>query len=116
MRKSWCGGGPGSSCIARWRARQSGAVDETELLRIRASLDYLIEGSLRIDPQTELQGVAVGLLFQHPLRAADSLQLAAALAWTEGRPAASEFVCLDLRLRAAAEAVGFSVLPSEVFS
>ena len=48
----------------------------------------------------------------HPLRAADGLQLAAALVWVQGQPSGQPFVCLDHRLRAAAQREGFLLLPS----
>ncbi len=51
------------------------------------------------------------LVSNHPLRAADALQLAAALAWCDERPAGGRFVCLDERLREAAVREGFTVLP-----
>jgi len=47
----------------------------------------------------------------HSLRAADALQLAAALIWTEETTAGAEFVCLDQNLREAALKEGFTVLP-----
>ncbi len=47
----------------------------------------------------------------HPLSAADALQLAAGLLWADGRPAHHDFVCLDQRLREAAQREGFRVLP-----
>jgi hypothetical protein len=49
------------------------------------------------------------LLRVHPLRAADSLQLAAAVLASEGRPSTLEFVCLDDRLGIAAQREGFRV-------
>jgi len=42
------------------------------------------------------------LLRIHPLRAADSLQLAAALTVAEQEPSSLSFVCLDQRLAEAA--------------
>jgi len=51
------------------------------------------------------------LLNTHQLRAADSLQLAAALAATHDEPFGRSFVCLDQRLADAARAEGFNVLP-----
>ena len=51
------------------------------------------------------------LLVKHPLRAADALQLSAALEWAEDSPAGRQFICLDSRLRAAANLEGFQVLP-----
>jgi predicted nucleic acid-binding protein len=50
------------------------------------------------------------LLESHPLRAADSLQLAAALLTSEENPQGLPFVTLDRRLGHAAKKEGFSVL------
>ena len=46
----------------------------------------------------------------HPLRAADALQLGAALVATDLEPAGLELVTLDERLATAAEKEGFTVL------
>ena len=51
------------------------------------------------------------LLARHVLGAGDALQLASALALRPGKETAAEFVCWDDRLRAAARAEGFVVLP-----
>jgi hypothetical protein len=48
-------------------------------------------------------------LARHALRAADSLQLGAALVASEGDPTSLEFVCLDRNLADAAEREGFVV-------
>ncbi len=53
-----------------------------------------------------------GFLRVHPLRAADALQLAAAFAAAERRPASLEIVTLDDRLANAAQKEGFAVLNS----
>jgi len=45
----------------------------------------------------------------HPLRAADALQLGAALVAAEGEPSTLEFVTLDRRLAGAAQREGFPV-------
>ena len=50
------------------------------------------------------------LLETHPLRAADSLQLAAALLTSEETPEGFPFVTLDRRLSDAAEKEGFDVI------
>ena len=52
---------------------------------------------------------AIRLLDAHPLRAADALQLAAALAAAGDRPESVEFVTLDDRLAEAARREGFKV-------
>ncbi len=51
------------------------------------------------------------LLAVHALRAADSMQLGAALAAVDDNPVGWEFVCLDNRLSAAAQREGFLLLP-----
>jgi len=51
------------------------------------------------------------LLTRHVLGAGDALQLASALALRPGEETAAEFVCWDDRLRTAASAEGFVVLP-----
>jgi hypothetical protein len=51
------------------------------------------------------------LLSVHPLRAADALQLGAALVSTYDRPTRREFVALDARVAGAARREGFRVLP-----
>lgn len=94
-----------ASAIER-RAREkaldaSGRVQAIKnLLALRQSwteihaVDAVVERSLR-------------LLATHALRAADAVQLAAALVAVEDRPAAHSFVCNDERLVAAATREGF---------
>ena len=53
-------------------------------------------------------------LLLHPLRAADAMQLAAAIVWANGQATGHEFVCLDHRLREAAQREGFTVLPKQL--
>lgn len=53
---------------------------------------------------------ALRLLAVHSLRAADAVQLAAALVVAEDHPAGHSFVSMDGRLRAAAEREGFAVV------
>ena len=54
------------------------------------------------------------LLERYPLRAADALQLAAALTLSDPDPRATAFVTLDHRLALAAEQEGFPLLGVEV--
>ncbi len=67
---------------------------------------------------TEIQAVApvceraVRLLALHSMRAADAMQLAAALVAVSDHPREHEFVCGDERLRDAASREGFRVLPA----
>ena len=72
-------------------------------------LDGLARHWHRIEPVDAVLETARRLLRVHPLRAADSLQLAAAFLASEGRPSTLELVCFDDRLVIAAQREGFPV-------
>jgi predicted nucleic acid-binding protein len=61
-------------------------------------------------PSTMLRTRAERALRVHPLRAADALQLAAALTAAEGDPASLDVVTFDGRLKESAVKEGFNVL------
>ena len=63
-----------------------------------------------VQPTAGLKENATRLLRVHVLRAADALQLAAAILAAEGRPATLGFVCFDDRLATAARKEGFEVV------
>jgi len=65
-----------------------------------------------VAPTAHVRERAGRLLRTHALRAADALQLAAALAWCDDRPAGATFVCLDERLSQAARGEGFTIAPA----
>ena len=79
--------------------------------RARSVLAVLTRAWAEIQPLEPVRVSAERLLGVHPLRAADALQLAAALVWCDGRPDGLEIVSFDDRLRAAAEREGFAVRP-----
>ena len=56
--------------------------------------------------------IASRLLRVHPLRAADALQLGAALAWADGHATGLVFHTFDGRLALAADREGFRAVPS----
>ncbi|MBP7864325.1 MAG: type II toxin-antitoxin system VapC family toxin [Acidobacteria bacterium] len=93
------------------RLNREGVFDETVRSRLESSADRLLSAALEILPTTTLRRTACTLFRRHPLRAADALQLAAALVWSDHRPFDRELVCLDTRLAAAARGEGFTVLP-----
>lgn len=71
----------------------------------------MLSGTWReISAGDELRELALDLLNHHPLKAADSFQLAASLIWCDERPARRAFVCADRRLSKAARSVGFAVI------
>lgn len=65
-----------------------------------------------VAPRQAIRDVAASVLRRHPLQAGDALQLAAALSWSAETAPGQVFVTLDRRLRKAALAEGFEVLPS----
>jgi uncharacterized protein len=73
-------------------------------------LEVLREEWDQVDPSEAVRHQAASVLDLYPLRAADSLQLAAALIWCRNRPAGRTFICADDRLCDAATQAGFTVL------
>lgn len=96
------------------RLRREGTISADDEQQIRRLVDQLTQSSTEISPSEEVRATARRLLLRHPLRAADSLQLAAALVWAANRPDDLGFVCLDKRLRDAARIEGFTVFPQEL--
>jgi uncharacterized protein len=93
------------------RLRREGGLRPEEAVRAQRVLDRLAKGADQMQPTEPLRAYALRLVATHPLRAADALQLAAALVWCQGLAAGTGFVCLDERLRAAAAIEGFDPLP-----
>lgn len=92
------------------RLRRMGEIDDTAHARILSKIAPLAQACEEVQPTEEVRQTALRLIRLHDLRAADSLQLAAALVWARHVPVGLEFVCMDAKLRAAAEKEGFSVL------
>jgi hypothetical protein len=62
-----------------------------------------------VAPSVNVERHARALLELYPLRAADALQLAAALEWCEGKSKGQVFLSFDQRLREAAGLAGFTL-------
>lgn len=73
-------------------------------------LDAIAAAWREVLPVADVRRTATRLLRVHPLRAADALQLAAALVASELHPETLPLVTLDVPLAAAAEREGFRVL------
>lgn len=95
---------------AMTRREHAGAMTGVDTSRILRALDALAATWLEVQPTAPIRPLARRLLRTHPLRAADALQLAAALAVSDDQPAAVPFVCLDARLAAAARQEGLDVI------
>ena len=95
------------SALAR-RAREG--LGERIVIAAMARLMDLRATWTEVQPGSDVRESAVRLLWSHPLRAADALQLAAALQAADGTPQQLAFVSLDARLRLAAEREGLPVI------
>ncbi len=92
------------------RLRRMGEVDEAGYVRILSKIAPFARSAEEVQPTEEVRQTALRLIRVHDLRTADSLQLAAALVWARHVPTGLGFVCMDAKLRAAAEKEGFIVL------
>ena len=97
------------------RLRREGFFHTNDEEQAHAMLARLATAWTEVLPSQPIRDYAARTLQVHPLRAADALQLAAALVWVQGPPGGESFVCLDHRLRAAAQREGFLLVPSAAF-
>ena len=105
--------GSSVECIsALARLERDGALNPRSMTLALQRLRQLAAGWHEVDPSDEIRETAARFLRVHPLRAADALQLAAAFAAAERRPASLEIATLDDRLANAARKEGFVVLNS----
>ncbi|MHB8892390.1 MAG: type II toxin-antitoxin system VapC family toxin [Candidatus Limnocylindrales bacterium] len=103
--------GTGVECVsACTRLEREGRITAAELVAAIDNLPALAASWQEVQPATRLRQSAERLLRVHPLRAADALQLAAAIAAADGDPRSLPFVTLDDRLARAAEREGFPVV------
>jgi hypothetical protein len=91
------------------RLHRLGRLTAAEKQKALAQLGLLNRSWREVLPGDHVRNLATCLLDPHDLRAADSLQLAAAMTWCQQRPARRDFLCRDERFSKAAGAVGFSV-------
>jgi predicted nucleic acid-binding protein len=99
---------------AMQRRHRESPLAPAALTRATERLRALVELADTVSPTDEVRRRAARLVAVHPLRAADALQLAAALLWCEEQPHNEVFVSLDARLRDAARNEGFDVRPENL--
>ena len=92
------------------RRERDGSLTTDEVAAHLSRLNALSQVWYEVQPSRRIKTVAQRLLRVHPLRAADSLQLASALAASEDDPTSLGFVCFDARLNQAASREGFTIL------
>jgi predicted nucleic acid-binding protein len=82
-------------------------LDSGDWTKARKLAKNLADSWSLIQPSNVLRSKAIQLVERYDLRAADSLQLAAALGWCEDEPHGRVFLTADQRLREAALLSGF---------
>lgn len=102
----WCTRVEAYGALARLRREGAFAANGFQQTVVR--LSALSRAWLEILPVESVRQQAEELLARHVFRAADALQLAAALVWCQGRPQRRVFVCFDRQLAEAATQVGFT--------
>ena len=93
------------------RRHRDAPLPHTALTLATDRLRALVELVDTVSPTDEVRRRAGRLVGVHALRAADALQLAAALIWCEEQPHGEKVVSLDNRLREAARSEGFDLVP-----
>lgn len=92
------------------RLTREGTLSVDENRQAFARLDYLRSRWNEIQPTEDVRQRAERLLRIHKLRAADALQLAAALMWCADRPRGRALIGDDGNLSEGARAEGFTII------
>ena len=91
------------------RLTRAGAMTQQQFLLSKPFVQNLASGWLAVHESASIAPNACRLLELHPLRAADALQLSAALETCEHNPLGFALITADQRLADAARQMGFSV-------
>lgn len=94
---------------AVWRLARDGMLTPVEVASAESRANRRFHSAVLIRDVEAAKEIARDLLRAHPLRAADALQLAAALLWTSRKPMRRVFHTFDARLADAARKEGFTV-------
>lgn len=89
------------------RIARMGLLSADEYVEAKQRAEDLRKSWTEVQPSETVRKLAEGLLDRFPLRAADSLQLAAALTWCRESPQDRAFLCADKQLLEAARRTGF---------
>jgi predicted nucleic acid-binding protein len=95
------------------RVHREGGLAPADLATSLRRLSAMSDAALEVAPTEAVRTLALSALERHDLRAADALQLAAALVLCRERPRGRTFVCFDRKLAIAADLTGFTVLPAQ---
>lgn len=103
--------GTAVECVsALARLEREGAMTPADMQSASERLDALEMTWAEVQPSDQVRDLASRLLRVHALRAADALQVAAALVAAEGHPGSLALVSLDERLALAAQREGLQVV------
>ena len=92
------------------RLERDGTFDAGEASAASERLASVASDWLEVEPRDPVRRTAIRLLRTHALRAADAMQIAAALALASQDPSTLEVVTLDTALARAAEREGLRVI------
>ena len=109
MIQPWWWGTPIECASALARREREGTLTAADVTSAIDRLRELTDRWSEILSSDSVRNLAQRILRTHSLRAADSLQLAAAIVAAEHTPRSLEFVCLDVQLAGAANREGFLV-------
>ena len=93
------------------RRYRDGALNDDSFEKARERMYNLFDTVFEVAAATKVKERALRLLQVHPLRAADALQLAAALVAVREEVHKMALMCFDNRLTAAAKREGFTINP-----
>jgi len=97
-------------CSAFERLFRTGELTAAGHAAARMRLDELRQVWREMQPSEPLRSQAEALLARFPLKAADALQLAAALVWSSGAPQRCVLISGDVQLLEAARHLGFQTV------
>jgi predicted nucleic acid-binding protein len=101
-------------CLSLNRQIRDGILRIEDERQARQVLQQLADVWSEVQPSELLHRTAERLLAVHALRAADALQLAAALHWCQREPMNRHLVSFDSRLRDAAYKLSFPLTSAEL--
>lgn len=96
-------------CSALARLEREGKISAQKRSKAENRLEILEKVWTEIEPESRIKELARTFPAIYELKAADSLQLAAALVWCKEIPKNKDFVSGDTKLLKAAENIGFTI-------
>lgn len=96
-------------CSALARIERENTISLSQRLNAEKRLVILEKTWIEIQPNSRIKELARTFPAKYKMKAADSLQLAAALIWCKEQPKSKNFVSGDAKLVKVAETVGFTV-------